>query len=116
MANSPPRPRYLLVTLNNNLPSVKHRAAVVFLHSPFGPSPSILVTVLRYHERPHDSHYGHDYRNVTTTRSAIKAARVTRFTTIAKIPANLPKAFLITSANAEGHGARRRFLRMRSSA
>jgi hypothetical protein len=53
---------------------------------------------------------------LTTTRSVIKAARVTRFTTIAKIPANLPKAFLITSANAEGHGARRRFLRMRSSA
>src|SRR3712207_2787108 len=36
----------------------------VFLHSPFGPSPSVSVTVLRYHERPHDSHYGHDYRNV----------------------------------------------------
>jgi hypothetical protein len=53
---------------------------------------------------------------LTTTRSVIKAARVTRFTTIAKIPANLPKAFLITSANAEGHGARRRFLRMMSSA
>jgi hypothetical protein len=53
---------------------------------------------------------------LTTTKSVIKAARVTRFTTIAKIPANLPKAFLITSANAEGHGARRRFLRMRSSA